>query len=105
MVAFGCRDLTPASWRIFGTSLFRACGFALMLPNFVVSTCRNIGSALTEAASFDFTQIKTRRVGLLIAAALTSFGATSSVHAQNDSFYEIETKYIFGFTEGSGIGL
>ena len=106
-VAFGCRALNPAYWRIFVTSLFRACGFARMLLNFVVSTYRNIGSALTEARSFDSTQIKTRRVGLvLIAAALTSFGATSSVHAQNnDSFYEIETKYIFGFTEGSGIGL
>jgi hypothetical protein len=77
-----------------------------MLLNFVVSTCRNIGSALTDAAPFDFPQIRTRRVGLLIVAALTSFGATRSVHAQNnDSFYEIETKYIFGFTEGSGIGL
>ena len=74
------------------TSLFRACGLARMLLNFVVSTCRNIGSALTEAASFDFTEIKTRRVGLLIVAALTSFGASRSVHAQNnDSFYEIET--------------
>lgn len=43
---------------------------------------------------------------LAIALSLIGFDAISSVRAQdNAGFYEIETKYIFGFTEGSGIGL
>lgn len=45
-------------------------------------------------------------ISLAIALSLIGFDAVSSVRAQdNAGFYEIETKYIFGFTEGSGIGL
>jgi hypothetical protein len=43
-------------------------------------------------------------LGLLISCVL--FGSTGSVHAQDaSSWKDIETKYIFGFTTGSGIGL
>ena len=84
----------------------RVRGLARIFVNFVVSTCLNVGGALTEVASFRLAQNKTCRAGLFVAAALSSFSPTSSVRAQdNAGFYEIETKYIFGFTEGSGIGL
>jgi hypothetical protein len=43
-------------------------------------------------------------LGLLISCVL--FGSTGSAHAQDaSSWKDIETKYIFGFTTGSGIGL
>jgi hypothetical protein len=43
-------------------------------------------------------------LGLLISCVL--FGCAGSVHAQDaSSWKDIETKYIFGFTTGSGIGL
>jgi hypothetical protein len=48
----------------------------------------------------------TARPGALVAVALWWMAA--SAHAEESAskgFYEIETKYIFGFTEGSGIGL
>jgi len=57
-------------------------------------------STLKRAASFWGTQIP----GLAIAGALIALSNTNSTHAQ-DGFYEVETKYIFGFTEGSGVGL
>jgi len=38
-------------------------------------------------------------------AAVTLFAGTPARADDADNFYEIETKYIFGFTEGSGIGL
>src|ERR1700680_542395 len=44
----------------------------------------------------------------LTAAALCSFGGAHAMNAQDDAapvYREIETKYIFGFTEGSSIGL
>ncbi len=44
--------------------------------------------------------------GLLLAAILIGFSTARPVQAQDSgNFREIETKYIFGFTEGSGIGL
>jgi len=44
--------------------------------------------------------------GLLAMALLLSSATGFPAHAQDDTdFYEIETKYIFGFTKGSGIGL
>src|SRR3954452_8975384 len=48
----------------------------------------------------------TARPGALVAVALWWMAA--SAHAEESAskgFYEIETKYIFGFTTGSGIGL
>src|ERR1051325_12187545 len=45
---------------------------------------------------------------LATAAALVGLCSSRPAAAQNAAplaFYEIETKYIFGFTEGSGIGL
>src|SRR4051812_10755012 len=43
-----------------------------------------------------------------MAAGLLSLCVAAPLHAQDTApmqYYEIETKYIFGFTEGSGIGL
>jgi hypothetical protein len=57
---------------------------------------------LKRAASFWVPKIP--KAALVIAGALVVFGNTHSTQAQ-DGFYEVETKYIFGFTEGSGVGL
>ena len=47
-----------------------------------------------------------RTASLSIALVSIGFGAINLAYAQDSTgFYEIETKYIFGFTEGSGIGL
>ena len=45
-----------------------------------------------------------RMTPLVIAGTLVALSNISPTQAQ-DGFYEVETKYIFGFTEGSGIGL
>src|SRR5213080_3330130 len=45
---------------------------------------------------------------MAIAGSLLGLCGGTSTRAQDNApmqFYEIETKYIFGFTEGSGIGL
>jgi hypothetical protein len=44
------------------------------------------------------------RAGLFAVGVLITLSIPISTRAQ-DGFYEVETKYIFGFTEGSGIGL
>lgn len=44
------------------------------------------------------------RAGLVAAGPIIILNNPISTHAQ-DGFYEVETKYIFGFTEGSGVGL
>src|SRR5690242_16662467 len=47
-----------------------------------------------------------RCAAVLLAANLAGLVAANPAQAQaDDKFHEIETKYIFGFTEGSGIGL
>lgn len=80
--------------------------FARQFANFVISACQDVRAARAAGPSFALTARKTRHAGLLVLAALISFNASNSVLAQeNAGFYEIETKYIFGFTEGSGIGL
>jgi hypothetical protein len=43
-------------------------------------------------------------VCVVVAGALIVLSNANSTHAE-DGFYEVETKYIFGFTEGSGVGL
>jgi hypothetical protein len=52
-------------------------------------------------------RLVTARRGVLVAAALCCLAAPARAEdsASSKGFYEIETKYIFGFTEGSGIGL
>jgi hypothetical protein len=44
------------------------------------------------------------KAGLVISGALVVLSNMSPAYAQG-GFYEVETKYIFGFTEGSGVGL
>ncbi|MGB9065413.1 MAG: hypothetical protein WCC80_18840, partial [Pseudolabrys sp.] len=41
---------------------------------------------------------------LIVAGVSIALSVTRLASAQ-DGFYEVETKYIFGFTEGSGVGL
>jgi hypothetical protein len=81
---------------------------ARLFANFVISACHDVRSALVVVVPFLLTTSKTRHAGLLVAAALITLSTANSVRAQtqaNSGFYEVETKYIFGFTEGSGIGL
>jgi hypothetical protein len=44
-------------------------------------------------------------IRFLAGTSLFCVGITNSANAQDAAYREIETKYIFGFTEGSGIGL
>jgi hypothetical protein len=48
---------------------------------------------------------KTWALGTAMAVATLLAGIPAYADDANNNFYEIETKYIFGFTEGSGIGL
>ena len=61
----------------------------------------SFGAVPKEAASSDHLRIPNVRI-VVVAAALI---ALSSPARAQDGFYEVETKYIFGFTEGSGVGL
>jgi len=77
-----------------------------VFENFPILSCQDVKDSLIVVISFPLTASKTRHVGLLIVTAFISFSPVNLVRAQdNTGFYEIETKYIFGFTEGSGIGL
>jgi hypothetical protein len=79
---------------------------ARLFANFVISACHDVRRTLSVVVSFPLTASKPRHTWLFVTAALTSFSPSSSIRAQDSAgFYEIETKYIFGFTEGSGIGL
>ena len=71
-----------------------------------IRACTNAGDVPTKIPSFLFPRINVRRTGLIVAGVLITCSTINLVRAQdNAGFYEIETKYIFGFTEGSGIGL
>jgi hypothetical protein len=79
---------------------------ARMVADFAFSACQYLSDVRILVVSFPLTASKMRQLGLVAATALIGFGAANPAHAQdNAGFYEIETKYIFGFTEGSGIGL
>jgi hypothetical protein len=79
---------------------------ARLFASFVTSACHDVRSALAVVVPLLLTASKARHAGLLVAAALITLSAAYPVCAQdNAGFYEVETKYIFGFTEGSGIGL
>src|SRR5262249_20605766 len=67
-----------------------------------MSPCVHAKHKLKRAASFCVSKIPI--AALVITGSLVVFGNTDSTQAQ-DGFYEVETKYIFGFTEGSGVGL
>jgi hypothetical protein len=71
-----------------------------------LTTRQDRGALTATVFSFPLTANTFHHVGLLATATLISVCIATSVLAQdNAGFYEIETKYIFGFTEGSGIGL
>lgn len=79
---------------------------APLLARFLFLACQDVKGAPTVAVSRILAAKKSRHAGSFVTAALIVFGSANAVHAQDDAkFYEIETKYIFGFTEGSGIGL
>ena len=79
---------------------------ARMAAILAVPVFRNVSSALNKATVIRCGRSNICHDGLLVAVTLISFSAINSVRAQDNSgFHEIETKYIFGFTEGSGIGL
>ena|SRR5689334_6856682 len=54
--------------------------------------------------SFSAFNLRAPNVYIAIAGTLMALSNAGATRAQ-DGFYEVETKYIFGFTEGSGIGL
>src|SRR5215510_11970890 len=51
-----------------------------------------------------FNRLRTPNVCIAVAGALIALSSAKPIRAQ-DGFYDVETKYIFGFTEGSGVGL
>ena len=58
--------------------------------------------AQKKPASFGAPKVSS--VVLIVAGVSIALSVTRLASAQ-DGFYEVETKYIFGFTEGSGVGL
>src|SRR5919204_6209730 len=78
----------------------RFCVFA----NFLVSACADIANALREVSVFRFPRLTT---GVSVAALLLCMGGAAQLRAEegDGTYREIETKYIFGFTSGSAIGL
>jgi hypothetical protein len=58
--------------------------------------------SLNKIYSFRFPKIS--RIGLVALGVSMALSGANNARAQ-DGFYEVETKYIFGFTEGSGVGL
>src|SRR5262249_14135787 len=48
--------------------------------------------------------LRTPGVCIAVAGGLIVLSNANAPRAQ-DGFYDVETKYIFGFTEGSGVGL
>jgi hypothetical protein len=79
-------------------------GLSLLIANLLTDLHMrrdmNVGCKMQGVAPFR----KIQKVGLVIVGALIALSSASMAHAQ-DGFYEVETKYIFGFTEGSGVGL
>ena len=51
-----------------------------------------------------FSRLRIPNVCVAVAGTLLALSNANTTRAQ-DGFYEVETKYIFGFTEGSGVGL
>jgi hypothetical protein len=59
-------------------------------------------SCRRRSAPFD--RLRTPNMCIAVASALIAVSNAKPIRAQ-DGFYDVETKYIFGFTEGSGVGL
>jgi len=59
--------------------------------------------SVVEAAKADRRSLG--RACFLAGAMFLGNAGSFAAHAEDDAFYEIETKYLFGFTIGSGIGL
>jgi len=65
---------------------------------------RRVDAKRAQKKTVSFGVPKLPSVVLIVAGVSIVLSGTRLASAQ-DGFYEIETKYIFGFTEGSGVGL
>jgi len=65
---------------------------------------RRVDAKRAQKKTVSFGVPKLPSVVLIVAGVSIVLTSTRLASAQ-DGFYEIETKYIFGFTEGSGVGL
>ena len=65
---------------------------------------RRVDAKRAQKKTVSFGVPKLPSVVLIVAGVSIVLSSTRLASAQ-DGFYEIETKYIFGFTEGSGVGL
>jgi hypothetical protein len=68
------------------------------------SACLNLNArgSLNRISSFRYPKISS--MSLVVVGISIALSGANNARAQ-DGFYEVETKYIFGFTEGSGVGL
>jgi hypothetical protein len=82
-----------------------ACLRARRLAARFVSVDFDLRDSLTQAILSCIARRKHFTNWFLVGASLLCLGITNSARAQDSAYREIETKYIFGFTEGSGIGL
>jgi len=69
-----------------------------------LSACLNLGAKGSLNKNFSFRFPKISKMRLVVAGISIALSGGNMAQAQ-DGFYEVETKYIFGFTEGSGVGL
>lgn len=68
------------------------------------SACLNLDAhcSLNRISSFRYPKISS--MSLVVVGISIALSGANNARAQ-EGFYEVETKYIFGFTEGSGVGL
>src|SRR5262245_63178719 len=62
-----------------------------------------VESRLQKTASFD--RLRILNMCIVVAASTLIALSNADLARAQDGFYDVETKYIFGFTEGSGVGL
>src|SRR5262245_26497209 len=62
-----------------------------------------VESRLQKTASFD--RLRILNMCIVVAASTLIALSNADLARGQDGFYEVETKYIFGVTEGSGVGL
>ncbi|MGA9052127.1 MAG: hypothetical protein WB422_12150, partial [Pseudolabrys sp.] len=65
---------------------------------------RRVDGKRAQRKTVSFGASKVRSMVPIVAGVSIALSVTRLASAQ-DGFYEVETKYIFGFTEGSGVGL
>jgi len=68
------------------------------------SACLNLNPRGSLNSTNSFRCPKISSMSLVVVGISIALSGANKARAQ-DGFYEVETKYIFGFTEGSGVGL